>query len=57
MDYDKVTNPFITLKKMSGDKEQDFTAQLNTAPPNVDNDQYRSNLKESNHSLYSDRRE
>ncbi len=57
MDYDKVTNPFITLKRMSGDKEQDFTAQLNTAPPNVDNDQYKSNLKESNHSLYSDKRE
>ena len=57
MDYDKVTNPFITLKRMSGDKEQDFTAQLNTAPPNVDNDQYKSNLKESNHSLYSNKRE
>ena len=57
MDYDKVTNPFITLKRMSGDQEQNFTAQLNTAPPNVDNDQYKSNLKESNHSLYSDKRE
>lgn len=59
-DYEKVTNPFITLKKLSPNKtessDKNFKAELNTLPPNVDNDVYRSNLKKSNHSLYSDER-
>lgn len=58
-DFEKVTNPFITLKKLSPNKtetSQNFKAELNTLPPNVDNDSYRSNLKKSHHSLYSDER-
>lgn len=58
-DYEKVTNPFITLKKLSPTKTETseiFKAELNTLPPNVDNDEYRSNIKKSHHSLYSDER-
>lgn len=56
MDYDKVNNPFITLRKMSDDSDAEFTTKLNTSPPNVDNDPNMSNLKKSNHALYSDER-
>lgn len=54
MDYDSVNNPFITLRKLGG--EEEFTTKLNSAPPNVDNDPNMSNLKKSNHELYSDKR-
>ena len=33
MDYDNVNNPFITLRKLSGDDSDAFTAKLNTSPP------------------------
>jgi hypothetical protein len=56
MDYDEVNNPFITMKKLGGDPEENFVAKLNTPPPNVDNDPYMSNLKQSTHELYSDNR-
>lgn len=56
MDYSEVNNPFITLRKLGGDPEENFVAKLNTPPPNVDNDPYMSNLKQSNHELYSDNR-
>jgi hypothetical protein len=56
MDYGEVKNPFITLQKLGGDPEENFVAKLNTPPPNVDNDPYMSNLKQSNHELYSDNR-
>ena len=54
MDYTKVNNPFITLRNESTDQE--FTADLSKLPPNVDNDPSMSNLKKSNHALYSDNR-
>ena len=56
MDYDKVNNPFITLRKLSSDSDESFTTKLNTAPPNVDNDPHMSNMKQSYHELYSDKR-
>jgi hypothetical protein len=54
--YDAVNNPFITLRKLSGDEEKSFTTNLNTSPPSVDNDKYMSNLKQSKDSFYSDTR-
>lgn len=54
--YDAVNNPFITLRKLSGDEEKSFTTNLNTSPPSVDNDNYMSNLKQSKDSFYSDNR-
>lgn len=36
MDYDGVNNPFITLKKLSGDDSTEFKAKLNTSPTFVD---------------------
>lgn len=54
--YDAVNNPFITLRKLSGDEEKSFTTNLNTSPPSVDNDKYMSNLKQSKDSFYSDNR-
>ncbi len=56
MDYDKVNNPFITLKKLSGDEEKSFTTSLNTSPPSVDNNKYMSNLKKAKDSFYTDNR-
>lgn len=56
MDYNEVNNPFITMRKLGGDPEENFVAKLNTPPPNVDNDPYMSNLKQSNYELYSDNR-
>ena len=56
MDYDDVNNPFITLKKLSGDDSTKFTAKLNTSPPSLTNDNYMSNKKKSEHALYSDNR-
>ena len=54
MDYTKVNNPFITLRNESTDQE--FTTDLSKLPPSVDNDPSMSNLKKSNHALYSDNR-
>jgi len=54
MDYDKVNNPFITLRNHKTDKE--FTVDLSKDVPNVSNDPNMSNLKKSNHALYSDNR-
>lgn len=54
MDYSKVNNPFITLRNEN--TEQEFTADLSRLPPSVDNDPTLSNLKKSNHALYSDNR-
>lgn len=54
--YDAVNNPFITLRKLSGDEEKSFTTNLNTSPPSVDNDKYMSNLKQSKDSFYSENR-
>ena len=31
VDYNKVNNPFITLKKLSGTDEKSFTANLNSS--------------------------
>ena len=56
MDYDKVNNPFITLRKLSGDSEQSFTTKLNTSPPTLNNDKYMSDMKKSDESTYSDNR-
>ena len=56
MDYDGVNNPFITLKKLSGDDSTEFKAKLNTSPPSLTNDNYMSNKKKSEHALYSDNR-
>lgn len=56
MDYDNVNNPFITLRKLSGDDSDTFTAKLNTSPPTLANDKYMSNKKVSKDSLYSDNR-
>ena len=46
-DYSSVNNPFITLRKLSGNEEKSFTTNLNTSPPSIDNDKYMSNLKKS----------
>ena len=54
MDYSNVNNPFITLRNEN--TEQEFTADLSRLPPSVDNDPTLSNLKKSNHALYSDNR-
>tara|TARA_B110000495_G_C23036010_1_gene618730 strand:+ start:1891 stop:3153 length:1263 start_codon:yes stop_codon:yes gene_type:complete len=54
MDYDKVNNPFITLKNHKTDEE--FTVDLSKDLPYVDNDPAMSNMKKSNHALYSDNR-
>ena len=54
--YDNVSNPFITLKKLSGPDESSFTAKLNSSPPSVDNDKYMSNMKKAKDSFYSDNR-
>ena len=54
MDYDKVNNPFITLRNESNDQE--FTTDLSRLPPSIDNDPTLSNLKKSHHALYSDNR-
>ena len=43
MDYDKVNNPFITLRNESNDQE--FTTDLSRLPPSIDNDPTLSNLK------------
>ena len=32
-DYNSVNNPFITLRKLSGNEEKSFTTNLNTSPP------------------------
>lgn len=54
MDYDNVNNPFITLKNFR--TEDEFTVDLSKSAPVVDNDPSMSNLKKSNHALYSDNR-
>lgn len=54
MDYDKVNNPFITLKNHKTDEE--FTVDLSKDVPTVDNDPAMSNMKQSSHALYSDNR-
>ena len=54
MEYDKVNNPFITLRNLK--TEEEFTVDLSKSAPNVDNDPNMSNLKKSNHALYSDNR-
>lgn len=56
MDYDKVNNPFITLKKLSGSGETEFKAQLNTSPPSVDYDDNKSGMKKPDHALKSSNR-
>lgn len=53
-DYDQVNNPFITFRNPNSEKE--FTVDLSKNAPRVDNDPSMSNLKKSNHSLYSDNR-
>ena len=53
-DYNKVNNPFITFRNPNTEKE--FTVDLSKNAPQVDNDPSMSNLKKSNHSLYSDNR-
>jgi hypothetical protein len=55
-DYEGVSNPFITLKKLGGDGSEQFKARLNTTPPNVDADEYRSGMKKPEHGLQSDNR-
>ena len=55
-DYDEVNNPFITLKKLGGDETEQFKARLNTTPPSVDADEYRSSMKKPKHALESDNR-
>jgi hypothetical protein len=55
-DYEGVNNPFITLKKMGGDGTEQFKARLNTTPPSVDSDEYRSGMKKPEHALQSDNR-
>ena len=53
MDYDNVNNPFITLiKKLNEEKTFDLSKDV----PNVVNDPNMSNLKKSDHTLYSDNR-
>ena len=54
MDYTDVNNPFITLRNHKTDKE--FTVDLSKEVPNVSNDPNMSNLKKSDHALYSDNR-
>ena len=57
MGYDKVNNPFITLKRLNGDgATQEFKAQLNTVPPGLDYDDNKSGMKRADHSLKSDNR-
>jgi hypothetical protein len=57
MDYDNVNNPFITLKRLSGDGvEKEFKAKLNTVPPSVEFDDNRSGMKKPDHALRSDNR-
>jgi hypothetical protein len=54
--YEEVNNPFITLKKLGGDDTEQFKARLNTTPPSVDDDDYRSGMKKPKHALKSDNR-
>ena len=54
MDYQNVNNPFITLKNHKTGEE--FSVDLSKHVPNVDNDPSMSNMKASNHELYSDNR-
>ncbi len=54
MDYDSVNNPFITLRNHN--TEQEFTVDLSKNLPIVDNDPSMSNMKKSDHTLYSDNR-
>ena len=54
MDFENVNNPFVTFKNLS--TEEEFTVDLSKSVPNVDNDPSMSNLKKSNHKLYSDNR-
>ena len=54
MDYDNVNNPFITLRNHKTNEE--FTVDLSKDVPNVVNDPNMSNLKKSDHTLYSDNR-
>ena len=54
MDFENVNNPFVTFKNLS--TEEEFTVDLSKPVPNVDNDPSMSNLKKSNHKLYSDNR-
>ena len=54
MNYDNVNNPFITLRNLK--TEEEFTVDLSKSAPIVDNDPNMSNLKKSNHALYSDNR-
>lgn len=54
MNYDNVNNPFITLRNLK--TEDEFTVDLSKSAPIVDNDPNMSNLKKSNHALYSDNR-
>ena len=57
MDYGKVNNPFITLKRLNGDGVvQEFKAQLNTVPPGLDYDDNKAGMKKADHSLKSDNR-
>jgi hypothetical protein len=53
-DYSDVNNPFITFRNPNSENE--FTVDLSKNAPQVDNDPSMSNLKKSNHSLYSDNR-
>jgi hypothetical protein len=55
-DPNTVNNPFITLKKLGGDGTEQFKARLNTTPPSVSEDTYRSDMKKPEHSLESDNR-
>lgn len=55
-EYDKVKNPFITLKRLNGDGTEQFKARLNTTPPSISEDSYKSNMKKPEHSLESDNR-
>tara|TARA_B100002019_G_scaffold107648_1_gene92478 strand:+ start:2043 stop:3272 length:1230 start_codon:yes stop_codon:yes gene_type:complete len=57
MDYENVSNPFITLKKLGGDGQvSEFKAQLNTVPPSIGYDDNRSGIKKPDHGLKSDNR-
>lgn len=57
MDYENVSNPFITLKRLSGDgSAKEFKAKLNTVPPSIEYDDNRSGMKKPDHSLKSDNR-
>jgi hypothetical protein len=53
--FNSVNNPFITLRNLSTNKDE-FTSSLGKLPPNLDNNQQLSNIKQSKSSDYSDNR-